>query len=1055
MTRLALPAAALFVTLAQSAAAPPPVTAVAIPPDGHRVAFGVGGHVRVFGTGGERVFGTGGVPVVPVPEGRVTALAYSPDSKWLAVASGEPGKSGVVRLYDASWFGQPKGQPSPAFDGHKDAVYAVAFSPDGRTLATAGYDRVIHLWDIPHRRPTDPKVEIVPKKTLKDHSDAIYGLSFHPSGKLLASASADRTVKVWDPAAGTRLYTLGEPTDWVYAVAWSPDGKHLAAGGVDQNLRLWAADAAGGRLVKGVFAHQKPLLRLGYTKDGKTLFTAGEDRVVKAWDALKLTEKKVYPPHPDSILDLAVHPSGEWYAAARFDGVGNRFEAADGKALANQMLPLAAGPPKPKAVAPAAVSPAWTTVVVTGEELFHVRRATTDRPEIKAALRVVDTNRVEIDVEVPLGTPAGAVKLVLENEVGKSAPLTLAVDRHKAIPEAGTTDSARAGMAVDRDATVAGAIDRAGDVDYFRFKGYKRHPVGVQVVAAEVGSKLDPVLVLTDAAGQVLAEGGAVLGFTLPADGDYAVGVRDREYRGGPDFTYRLNIGKVPVITGVFPLGVQRGKTTAVRVGGVHLGPAAAEPVMVAVPADAVPGSKVAVPLPGMREPPLGKAEVVVDEFPAAVVAPDGTELEVPGTADGILAKPGDAQTVRFAAKTGERLVIETHAQRLGSPVDPVIEVLDVAGKPVPRAVLRATVKIYTTFRDHDSAGPNIRLETWNDLAIDDLMYAGGEVMKILAMPPTPDDDCRFYQSGGRRLGFLDTTPVQHAQGCPMYKVEVHPPGTTFPPNGLPTFPLVFRNDDGGPGYGKDARVFFEAPADGVYQVRVANARGAGGPQHAYRLTVRPPRPDFAVSVGPVSPGVWKGGGVPLTVTADRKDGYDGPIAVKLDGLPAGFSAPETTIEAGQTTTAFALSAAADAVVSPNTQPKLVARATIGGKEVVRETPLGTPKLLDGGDIVTATNLAAVSVKPGGETKLVVSIERKGDFKGRVPVEVRGLPHGVRVLDIGLNGILLTERDTTREFVIYAEPWVPPGDHPIAVVAKSERKGTDHAAKSVLLTVGK
>ncbi|MBX9579199.1 MAG: WD40 repeat domain-containing protein [Gemmataceae bacterium] len=1049
MTRLlqALPAALLAAT---ASAAPPPVTAVAISPDGHRVAFGVGGHLRVFGTGGERG------PVLLVPEGRVTALAYSPDGNWLAVASGEPGKSGLVRLYDTSWFGQPKGNPSPALDGHKDAVYAVAFAPDGRHLATAGYDRVIQLWDIPGQWPNDPKAEIVPKKTLKDHSDTIYGLSFHPSGKLLASASADRTVKVWDPAAGTRLYTLGEPTDWVYAVVWSPDGKHLAAGGVDQNLRLWAADAAGGKLVKGVFAHQKPLLRLGYTKDGRTLFTAGEDKVVKAWDAAKLVEKKVYPAHPDAILDLAVHPSGEWYAAARFDGVGNRFEAADGKPMANQMLPVAGGPPKPKAVSPAAVAPGVQTVTITGEELFHVRQATTDRPEVKAALRVIDAKEVAVEVEVPSGTPAGAVKLVLENEAGKSAPLTLAVDRQKAIPEAGTTDSARAGMEVRPNVTVAGAIDRAGDVDYFRFRGAKLRPIGVQVVAAEYGSKLDPVLVLTDAAGQVLAEGGAVLGYTPTADGDLAVGVRDREYRGGKDFTYRLQLGDVPVITGVFPLGVQRGKTTAVHVSGVNLGPEAGKAVMVTVPADAGPGSKVPVPLPATKEKPLGKAEVVVDEFPAAVVDPaNGAEVKVPGTADGILLRPGDAQAVRFAAKKGERLVIETNAQRLGSPVDPVIEVLDAAGKPVPRAVLRATVKIYSTFRDHDSAGPGIRLETWNDLAIDDLLYADGEVMKIVALPKNPDDDCQFYQVGGRRVGFLDTTPVQHAQGVPMYKVEAHPPGSTFPPNGLPTFPLFFRNDDGGPGYGKDARVFFEAPADGVYQVRVADARGAGGPQHAYRLTVRPPRPDFAVSVSPMSPGVWKGGGVPITVTADRKDGYDGPIAVRLEGLPAGFSAPETTIEAGQTTTAFALSAAADAAVPPNTQPRLIARATIGGKEVAREASLGTPKLLDGGDISVTTNLGAVSVGPGGETRLVVEIEREGDFKGRVPVEVRGLPHGVRVLDIGLNGVLLTERDTRREVVIYAEPWVKPAAHPIAVVARSERKGTDHAARSVLLTVGK
>ena len=72
-----------------------------------------------------------------------------------------------------------------------------------------------------------------PRLTLKDHSDTVYAVAFHPDGKLLASASADRTVKVWDAATGQRLYTLGEPTDWLYTLAWSPDKKHLAAAGVD------------------------------------------------------------------------------------------------------------------------------------------------------------------------------------------------------------------------------------------------------------------------------------------------------------------------------------------------------------------------------------------------------------------------------------------------------------------------------------------------------------------------------------------------------------------------------------------------------------------------------------------------------------------------------------------------------------------------------------------------------------------------------------------------------------------------------------------------------
>ena len=86
---------------------------------------------------------------------------------------------------------------------------------------------------------------------------------------------------------------------------------------------------------------------------------------------------------------------------------------------------------------------------------------------------------------------------------------------------------------------------------------------------------------------------------------------------------------------------------------------------------------------------------------------------------------------------------------------------------------------------------------------------------------------------------------------------------------------------------------------------------------------------------------------------------------------------------------------------------------------------------------------------------MTVKVERRNGFAGRIPLEVRGLPHGVRVLDVGLNGILITEKETTRTFVIYAEPWVEPTEHPFVVLAKQEGKNAEYAAKSVLLRVKK
>jgi hypothetical protein len=609
-------------------------------------------------------------------------------------------------------------------------------------------------------------------------------------------------------------------------------------------------------------------------------------------------------------------------------------------------------------------------------------------------------------------------------------------------------DAPGAGRPLPLDRTVTGALERMGDVDFYRFEAKAGQPVGVQAFVPP-GSKLEPVVQWLASDGRVLAEGASgMLGVTCPEAGTYVLGVRDRDYRGGAGFNYRLHIGAVPVVTAAYPLGVQRGTKREVRLTGVFL---AADKATVEAPADAAPGTKLPVKVSSPDGPVLGSPSVVVGEFPEV---DEGHAVPVPGTANGRLPEPGATQTWPFAAKKGERLVVEVNARRLGSPLDPVIEVLDAEGRPVPRAVLRCVSRQFTTFRDHDSALPGIRLEAWNDLAVDDFILIGNELMRIEQLPKNPDDDCRMYSFNNQRLAYLDTSTEFHANGSPLYKVSIHPPDTTFPPNGLPLVTIAYRNDDGGPGYGKDSQIFFDPPADGEYRVRVADSRGQGGPAFAYRLTVRPPRPDFSLRLSNQAPKVWRGGAVPITVTATRRDGYAGPIEVSLDGLPSGFHSAPTRVEAEQFTTSLGIWADADAKAPPETaRLRLVGRALIDGKPVEHVVAGGRPAVVDPGDIVTTTGQSEVVISPGRETTLDVSVERRNGFKGRIPLEVRGLPHGVRVLNIGLNGILITERDTSRRVVLYAEPWVRPRVTPVVVLATHEGKKTEHAARPVSLRV--
>ncbi|HEX3149921.1 MAG TPA: WD40 repeat domain-containing protein, partial [Gemmataceae bacterium] len=976
---------------------------------------------------------------------RVTAIAFSHDGKRLAIASGDPGKSGVVKLYSVDEKAM-RFEPMGELTGAKDVQYTLDFAPDHKTLAVAGYDRIIRIWD------TDARSII---RELKDHSDTIYAVAFSPDGKLIASASADRAVKVWDPATGKRLYTLSDATDWVYALTWHPDGKRLAAAGVDKSIRVWEATPEAGKLVQSVFAHTQPVTRLEYSKDGQFLYSASEGKNIKKWDAAKMVEKLTFPPQPDTILSLALRPDGKQLAIGRFDGVLQLIDTEAGKPTSEPL------PEKPKPPAVGKVTPNFGKrfskfqLTLEGQHLDGDLSIASNVPGVTVQVWGSSGATRRAEISIAPDAPVGPVMLTPKTAAGAGSAFTFIVDRYLLVAKAATIDSAKNGRPITLPATLVGAIDRAGQADCFRFAAQAGQQIGAQALTSVLGSKLEPVLEVTDGDGRVVAEGAnGLLGFTCPTAGTYAIGIRDKDFRGAADMTYRLHIGDVPIVTGVVPMGAQRGTEATVALHGVNL---TATTGIIKVPADAAVGSRVPIPILTPGEKPLGDASLIAGEFSEVTVQKGQATIQTPGTANGVIGRPGERHHIRFAAKKGQRLLIETNARRVGSPLDSVIDVLDEAGQPVERATLRCTTRTFIVFRDHDSAGGGIRIENWNDLAMNDFVYVGNELLKIDQLPLNPDADCSFATVNGQRVGFLDTTPTHHPLGAPMYKVEIHLPGSSFPPNGLPVYHLNYRNDDGGPGYGKDSRLYFDAPADGTYIVRVGDSRNMGGPEFGYRLTVRQPRPDFTVSFNPTVPSVWKGGAIPIGVTVNRIDGYDGLVQLKLENLPPGFEAPATFIEAGQQSTTFALFAIPMAVDPPATTAplKLVARAMIDGKEIVREALGGLPKVVPPGDLITTAAVGEVAIRPGSEARLKVKIERRNDFKGRVPLEVRGLPHGVRVLDVGLNGILITERDSEREIAIYAEPWVKPADHPFVVLSKREGKNTEHAAKSVLLRVEK
>jgi len=204
----------------------------------------------------------------------VTCLAFGPDGECLATASG--GKFSpsfgetVVKVWDLK-----TGHQIQTLSGHEAAVCGLAFSPDGRRVATGSLDRTARVWDLETGR------ELL---TLKEDIGFVYCVAFSRDGKRLAAGGRDGKGCVWDAETGRKLATLrGEAI--IFTIAFSPDGKRLATGSWEKVARIW--DSETGREILTLRGHTQAVTGVAFSPDGKTLATAGSyDNTVILWDAL-------------------------------------------------------------------------------------------------------------------------------------------------------------------------------------------------------------------------------------------------------------------------------------------------------------------------------------------------------------------------------------------------------------------------------------------------------------------------------------------------------------------------------------------------------------------------------------------------------------------------------------------------------------------------------------------------------------------------------------------------------------------------------------------------